>query len=572
MNAMNVDNPEFLHFHSERLREVLGRDWIEEQLSLLNQTAHKHPMFVINGFRNLPEWVDNARKGRLRVDESKLTFAWTAYIISMSIRYSGGDRFAKELREYAQAGRHEQFLDVLFEGETAQFWINSMRAKSVSFGPPSGNPDILVEAAIDGKTFTIPIECKRVSTDSPESTRLDELILDVENELRPTLDKIPLKIIVWFHRPVQPNDAEALAISVRQLIRAHNLTGQENTWVTTADPNGQFQVSISPLGLAASWQWPGPHIADVPAEGRILVHDEGIAGQKVRIRSVIALRSDRVLSRVGNLKRQVSKAITQLRRSVNDSMCGVISIGIRPPRNIADLFESDAIVRKALRDYNADHVAAVFLHWMGSDRNTASERTFDDGTFERTVVHKQTFQHYVIDGPNRQISFAGLDSKPKLFPDIPPAFIRNPQSGMLNPITLDKLNLILDGADVEDRFILDITNGDPANEDISAAVYLGFLPDFWKHQQPFISSIIKVDNRQFRTAFEAEHHLKTLEFVEGKLVSIATTDLRAWIGTKRLLYFIICQPQGFYQELIMPDEMTRLRVQSSRVLDIPEWR
>jgi len=570
MFAINLGSPEFLEFHAERLRDVLGRAWLETQLATIQKGAPDHPLFVVNGFRDLPDWLRSVREGTSPKDAARLIeFSWAAYVVSTASGYPGADRFIKALRVSAHAGCPEQFKDTLFEGETAVFWAQSMGATSVAFGPPAGNPDISVEVRIGGYNITIPVECKRIRSSSPEQDELDAFLPTMEEALRPIIDACPLKVIVWFHRQVQSNDARDIADHVRRLAAAV----KEGRWVTTADPDGGFQVSIAPLGPAADWQWPGPHITDVPVEGRMMARLEIIHGkEKARVKSVISVRSDRVPCRVGNLRRRVESAIDQLRRSVDPTSCGAISIRIRPPRGLGDLFESDLIVRQVLREKGADHVGVVFLHWSEAERVTEWERTFDDGSYEREVKQGLTFQYHAIAGRQSRIDFRTIDSWSERFKHLPDALIRDPVSGELVPIAREEFHRILFGGDLNERQILEVADGRNEEEQGGATIYLRLIPEFWEKPRGLVCSLIRAGSRQFRTVIESDLHLRTIEIVNGEISSVATVDLRAWAGSEELLYYVVWKPRGFYVEIVTHDGQTRLRAASARVIEIPEWR
>lgn len=181
-----------------------------------------------------------------------------------------------------------------------------------------------------------------------------------------------MKVNVWFHRAAKQDDSEAVLALMKEVTESF---AENSGWQTRFTSDEGIQVSVSPLGSGGEYQQPEISVTDIEAVP-ILIPRAEIKhledGMKVRMKSILSVRSDLARNRIGNLRSNVRTAIRQLRLINSGAAPGIIALRIRPPRDLGDLYHTDREIRALLTREAADHVAIVAILWNEGDRHEES--------------------------------------------------------------------------------------------------------------------------------------------------------------------------------------------------------
>lgn len=566
-----IGSPDDFAALADRTRELIGSDLIAQ----LVQSSGSNPPLGVFGtvrcFAKVEEWKEALRAEQPVPDVGILIrFAMLCHVVNRCSVLAGAEHFLRQIRDALASQSFDQFEAALFEGEVAIYWLDQMRATSVEFGPPAGHPDIWATLQLGASAVRIAIECKRLQAVSDEVRRLQGLADDLEGSYKATVESHgPLKCIVWLHQDVSLQDSAPLKRSIAELADRLPVRAEESAWTTSGEPSGSYQVSLARLGRASEFQSPGPVVDDVPAEPVLVVRSQMRRETEIRstsrITSILALRSDRVASRIGNLRENLSRAIDQLSSRLPGEI-GSVAIRIKPPRALGDLWEADSAVRASIVRKNAANVALVILFWDESETSRASLGSSDQAPQNSQVHAAHSLRPHFVSNPGAILRFDAIDSRPSRFPDPIEAFVRDAVSGDVRPISREMLEQISEGADLPQLIAGLASEAEEFPEDRGDATL------YWKFQASLreilcdeILGILRAGRRQFRIFLEHAAHLRVIEIADKQVKAVATVDLRAWLDGDELGLVISWEEKSFKASLWRGDGCTSIAAASSRV-------
>lgn len=575
MNGINLSDPHFFRDLVEGFRTALGTQVVE----IHNRSYQNSPdtgIAVIKHFNRVPEWLNFLQVQTEPPDVGALVdFSYTAYLVREAAALENAGPWLRTLREKVRTGNIEQFLDSIFEAETALYWRDQLRALRVKFGPKRW-PDVWVTLNIGPNEVPVAVECKRIRESVEERLR-SSFAEKLEQKFNHSSEgAVPLKTIVWLHRSTRKGDELAIAGAIRRLAGRITDTTDDLTWYTVSDSDGDYQVSLAPLGPTGEFQEPMLNISDVPPHPVLVSRSElNVVSQEkilVRFTSILSVRSDQARDPVGNLLTHFEKASRQSKRAYEaltpptSGEIGSVAIRLRPPRTQGDLFEAEALIRDALKRPEHDHIALVTLFWDESERQ---ENPLEfDGVPATEKIHARHLKPYFIPNNRSGLNCSQLDSRPQYFPDTPSALVRDPASGSLQPIDAELLVTLASGSDLPPELQEALENVEALNEEHDAVtVYVHLLePLSLGRQEPALVGFFSAGRRSFRTFIDRDFHLVTYEYAAGRPIAAATIDLRAWVGVEELCWSVEWTREHYRVGVSLPDESGRVYARFSDIL------
>lgn len=528
-NEFNYGDPEQFGRVVDALIEIIGPDWLEPRIAALPPLSTGLPQTdgerLLRALSTYPAMVAALKSGQSPADPfAHLFLAMVGLVASQCARAPGGEQFARKLRDLARANQFSGFFDTLFEGEAALYWRDQMRAESIEF-PDTSHPDFWATLRFEQVDPRIANECKRISPGDPKELAREALSARLEKELREVWSTDgALKVVVWLHVPTEEIDENELLGELRRVVAdSHGVPG---AWFTGGEPKGSFQISVALAPKEGEWAEREIRIDDVPAVGPLRMCVEtrylGKAQDPTRLKYVLSVRSDVLPNRIGAFEKNLVKAVGQLTQTTV-AATGAINIRIRPPRALGDLFEADAIVRRVLRDMEADHVALTVLYWNEAERQEEPWQTVDDHT-QREVLARYSLKTHFIAGSARHVDFRAIDSAEGRFPSHDGILMRDPETGSLAPVDKEILTFV-----EQQREEID---------DNAATIYIALNEPFRQGLGRQVVRAVKAGTRVFLPMFDDALHFRVIEFEGWRPVRVATLDMRAWEGECELLFHL----------------------------------
>lgn len=550
MYGVNLSDMAQLAEAVEPLRPLLGTWTAEDKWARLQDVPAGSPLLGIFRYVAALRHLDAGRalEGSSQSEIQNLLAAASAgHVLNAASRMPGFEARYKTLKELAAAGQFERFLDTLFEAESAVHFVEQMGSCAAGF-EAGAHPDLWAWFEQDECATAYPCECKRIEP----IDRVQEQQEALAAALEVAIDEAgvaPSVILVDLHEKAARVDAEELVTVIRHIEPRLDTSG--SSWITASAPDGKFQITMRYLGELAEMKRRPALLPDIKPSGSMRVRTEtifeGSDQDPVAMRSVIRLRSDRLPDRIGAFERNLTKAVEQLRRLASAHSCGFITVRLRPPRGLGDLYEADQIVRRVLAERTAWHVGLVVLLW--NEGEEVREQLHAEAV-HRTAVYR--FQAHYISNPLAPKDFSGLDSYAARFPPIPYPMLRDPGSGELVP--------------------LDITfMGDPSAE-INVPDDEGHASLYFEFRDPYdgtftgpLPSYLRWRGRKIAVAFIDDASIRCFEMVDGHFTHTATIDLRAWISRTRFLLMLEILNEGFLLKMPSPEEQEFIAAKSAKV-------
>ncbi len=527
---------------TNRLAELLGTDWLEqaaalaslEEVSLRCRRSVDGELFV-RAVRAFLLKVAGPQADRDRTDRAlRLRFGSVALVVRALASIAGGDNVLRELRDLVRAWQFERFLDKLFEAEAALYWMNGGSASRICF-PEEAHPDFWSDLAAGPCVFRFPNECKRIEPRDPAGRALDAIAEAVEAHIRAKHGSAsPIKLTLWTHRADSAIAIDRLAAELDELVAQATRNVASSAWRTCSDPSGAYQLSIAlapEFGELVSRRIDLPDIPSVPivrvcAESTYL----GTPLDPVRLKYALSVRSDRLPRRIGAFERNLRKAVEQLRQS-EGGLPGIAHIRLRPPRELGDLYEADAIARRVLQSEAGQHVALVCLYWNESERTEGQQVATDAGPGREVTEYWHLRAHFVA-GRGQPVDFSPIDSAAERFPQADGRFIRDPSSGALTPVPLDFWDLLANPMELEE---LDATL-DAEGRDAATIYFELTSPLDGDLRAPV--RCFRVAEKPFVAMFAGDLTFRVIEFHGDAPRRQATIDLRTWRGETEFIFTI----------------------------------
>jgi len=574
-----LDDPAEFAASARRAREAIGAATIDEAVADRGRGSAGTPPLgtfdVVQAFGRVDVWT-LALERRVPPDDpiGMLRFAMICRIINRCASLQNAEHILLRMRDSLRGGDLDAFEAAFFEMETASYWLDQMGAVEVGFGPPSGHPDVWAAIMVGGGRLRLAIECKRVQPISSYLREFNTEAHTVEVAFDATVATHgPLKCIVWLHCPLEPPNSEHIAACVNGLASQLPADRPADEWITAGDHDGSYQVSVARLGAAAVFSSAGHSISDVPAEPTLFSRAESrrVSSTVVesRVKSLLGLRSDELPDRVGSLRANVSKAINQL-SAHSPAEIGIVSVRIRRPSALGDLWEAERAVRGKLASQETDHVGLVVLFWDESETSLSPETAVDNagGGVERRVAY--SLRPYFVSNPACRLRFGHIDSRSTVFLDPPSAFVRDPVGGDLRPISPQDFDAVETGGDLpSDLAEAAARVGELPQEAGDATIYWRLAGPLGSHLDDVVMGVIRAGARQFRVFLDRTAHVRVIEITARAVRAVATIDVRAWLTQEELGLVLTWHPNGFVASLWFPDEQTRLKARSSEVRPVP---
>src|SRR5258706_1027347 len=376
-SGINVADPNRLAELATDLREILGSEWIRQESAAATgagASTGAPAVDIVGAFERTATWEECLRKGDSLPEDAELLFRFSmvAHVLSRAKTIEGFEAFQEELRSLARARAADRFYDKVFEAEVAIYFSDRMGADWARFGPKSGHPDIWAGFPMLGSQLLLPTECKRINPQATHNRDIDALGGRLETHLRGLVQSYrPMKAILWLHATPSSIPFDDVRDSLSALVERVRQSIDERAWITLSDGAGRFQLSLALLGHAGEFQPPGIEVPDVPAAPALLVRSEirrtSETETEVRITGVLSIRSDIKPPPIGNFRERLNEAIEQI-VLLGSPAPGAVTLRIRPPRDLGDIYEHDRIVRARLGKNGGDRIALVMLFWHVAER------------------------------------------------------------------------------------------------------------------------------------------------------------------------------------------------------------
>ncbi len=530
--GVNMSDPVVFRTVVQHLIATLDESWIKGRLALLDGATvpltRDEGSRLLGALAEYPDMLRALEAGQTPRDPHlQLFLATVAWVVSECSAFPGGDRFTRKLRQLAQAGAWDQFFDTLFEGEAALYWRNEMHATRVEC-PIESHPDFLATVNLAGRDFSIPNECKRIAPVEKRESELEGWAARLDPDLRACVaDHGPIKIVVWLHEETAHISRDEVFGLITDLAVKALEPAAGVRWLTASHPKGLFQVSVANAGDDGELKERPIEIRDIPAVGPLLVRtkrvDRAQPTNPVALIYALSVRSDVVPNRIGALERNLNKAVEQVAVSTTKAP-GSISVRIRPPRALGDLYEADVIVRRVLSSLNATQISLAVLFWNEGEREEEEWQEVA-GQLQRVVTVGYGLIPYFIAHERTPIDFSTIDSKAGRFGSA--AAIRDPETGSMIPVEAQFFEVL-------ER--TPIVAGDPTRKEPGAWMYLELAKPFPEGITRQAIQPIKTEERVFLPIFDDQQHVRFVEFERREPIRVATLDLRAWMGHKEFLF------------------------------------
>jgi hypothetical protein len=517
---------------------LVGEAWIDEvrrlpDLRALGAKAGdcQEGTNFLRALRAHASGADDPQAVQDRADpQLRLNLGCIALLVDQVQAIEGGARIRAQLGDLAVAWQFDRFFDRLFEAEAALHWSRSSGVTRIVF-PVEAHPDFWSDLAVAGRTFPYPHECKRIQSEDPHGRALNTLAESVEHRVRELWSTIgALKLTVWLHVPAEQIRADALLTDLAHLAAQAQADGS-TAWHTRSDANGSYQVSLARAPEWGDFASRTIELPDIPACPVLRVCTEtkyrATALDPVRLKYVVSVRSDVLPRRIGAFERNLTKALRQLPKSAA-GVPGIVNVRLRPPRDLGDLYEADAIVRRVLESDAGHDLALVCLFWNESEREEGPWRATGELP-ERDVTALWHLRVHYVSASRVPIDFSPIDSGANRFPPIDGVLMRDPSSGTLVPVPQDVVALLDDPASIDTLLV-------PASEARQNAATL-----YFKLEQPYckditqVARVFTVADRVFLATFAGDWCFRVIEFANREPVRVATIDLRAWLGQSEFL-------------------------------------
>lgn len=512
MKGLDLSDPDLLRQYVEQVVALIGGERIREQGATASGEGERL-------LRPLLSYLD----GRADV-HSQLFLAMIGYVIAQCEEAEGCSRLFKRLRDLARAGDYGQFFNVVFEGEAAVYWKEQMQAAAISF-PASHHPDFWADCHVTGALLRLANECKRIAPADVRDHEGERLLADLDVEVGQIYQECgALNVIIWLHARVSNLNTAELASLLKKVAQDAAAHSPNGSWHTASDAQGLYQVSVAAVPALGEWAERTIQIEDAPAVGPLLCRVEtrylGKLQDPARLKYVVSVRSDVLPDRIRRFESNLGDAMNQVLKSAYTAP-GVANIRLRPPRDLGDLYEADAIVRRALSDQRAAHVALVVLYWSEAEVNQE----------EGAGIARHSLTTHFIANPSSPVRFDRIDSWNSRFAGRPEILIRDPETGSLTSLDPELLRLM--------------EHQPTANDERAATIYLKLKEPFPRVIQRFVIEPIVADGCAFVATFDDQQHFRVIQFRGRDPVRVATLDLRAWGGEEELLFHLLWKDEAW---------------------------
>ncbi len=492
-----------------------------------------------------PEWLPAGRPTSEIIDV--LALAMAGYVLDEAAKMDGFRALESKLRDLASAGQFNYFLDILFEGETAIYCRDGLGASTVRF-EKGHHPDIWFELPT-APGAPNPCECKRIEPHDHHQREQRALAESVNKQLA-QMSLPRMKVLVHLHRPAESVSSSQLLDLVEGLGR--QATDEPEKWHTASTSDEAAQITVQALAQLGEMECRPVVIDDIASVGELIVRAEtvyeGLAQDPVAMKSLVRVRSDVLPNRIGAFERNLHKAVAQLDLSVAERGFGTVSVRLRPPRGLGDLYEADRIVRRVLDAQQADHVGMVMLLWNEAEDDHAPKA--ENGLRDRTVAYH--LRPHFVTNPRSNVDLSAIDSAAKRFPPTSLPLLRDLETGELVPTDLSGL------ADPAGAVV--VPEGDDA-----VSLYTKLVKPYNGSMRGMFPRYLVRDQRKLVLYFMNDFQFRALEFAGDVLSAQVTVDLRAWIGELELLIWVTWRVEGFSLAIPTPGEAAKIRLSSTPV-------
>lgn len=561
----DLGDPERFEALLAALTAFLGDDWLSAVHEIPDLSAVKEragdSQDGENFLRALRAHTSTAADAQTAQDRSdvqlRLLLGAIAVVVGQVADIEGSARVRRELRDRARAWQFEAFFDKLFECEAALHWSRSSGVSSVAF--PSGpHPDVWTDIAVADRTLRYPHECKRIQPHDPRGQRLDDFADVVEQRIRALWTTMgALKCTVWLHAPADEIEVEAVLADLADLAALARAAATP-VWHTRSDANGTYQLC---LALAPEFNDLEPRpvlLPDIPAHPvlRVVTETEylGSACDPCRLKYVLSVRSDVLPNRIGAFERNLAKALRQIPES-QTGLAGIVNVRLRPPRDLGDLYEADAIARRLLSSREGAHVSLVCLCWNELEREEGPVRV--DGVLPgRDVREMRHLRAHYVAAPRSPVDFSPLDTGAARFPPADGVLMRDPGTGTIAPVPLAVLALL-------DAPVTAEPDLSPTDDALAEAGTLYFeLEAPYRQDLNQIVRVFALRDRVFMAQLAADWTFRVIEFAQKAPARVATVDLRAWLGQTEFIFWLRDVARGWSLKAGHADGVTTVTVKS----------
>lgn len=526
----------------DRLAEVLSSEWLGEVADLaglpeINSRCRgsEDGALFVRGVRAHLLKVAGPQADRDRADHTlRLRFGSVALVADALLNIAGGNRLRDELSDLASAWQFERFFDKVFEAEAGLYWMNGGSASQICF-PGEPHPDFWSDLPAGQRVFRYPNECKRIEPRDPTGRALDATADFIEAHIRANHGSVgAIKLTLWTHHAPSTLDVARLAVEIDNLVTQARGRGVGTPWCTCSEPTGSYQLSVAVAPEFAELASRRIDLPDIPSVPILRVCTEstylGTALDPVRLKYALSVRSDLLPHRIGAFERNLRKAIEQLRHS-DAGVPGIAHIRLRPPRDLGDLYEADAVARRVLQSESGQHVALICLYWNESEREEGREVATDAGLGREVTEYWHLKAHFIA-AHRRPVDFSPIDSAATRFPPADGRFVRDPSSGALTPVPREFWDLLATPMELE---VLDAAL-DAEGRD-AATIYFELTSPLDGDLKVPVRAF-RVGEKPFLAMFGGDWTFRVIEFRGDVPRRQATIDLRAWLGETEFLFTI----------------------------------
>jgi hypothetical protein len=562
-----LSDPDSLQSLARSFKTLLGASRVEHALRAVQRDPFHPPhLDVLRGFALLQEWTAALAESREPPDAAlMLKFGMVAMTVRDVSQYAGAGAWLRELSRHAFHSDPELFYEKLFEGEVAKYWTDRIAGAgpSARFGRPSGHPDLWLTLP-PPRGISFPTECKRIRRRGDKEIRAEVWASELEIAIQTLVGRhFPMKVITWLHEQASAISTSEIVALIDEMASAGSATGK---WTTRVCRQGTFQVSMAPLGRYGEFQPPPLSIVDVPATGILKTRSQlkkTNDGDRVRMKSILSVRSDLARDRIGSVQASVRKATRQLQRADPSALVGIIAIRIRPPQDLGDLLETDQVIRSELVRIRANHVCLVIVCWDESEGDVRDLDSSEQRGVERTI--RYNFRPYFIQNRVSGVSL-GLDSYDGFFGDLESPVVRDPSDGSIKPVDPQTWAVLQGGGDLPEAVVKGQQQLPDLDESKDAAtMFLKFGRSLANLNSDQAVTFLQAGSRHFRCFIDRTHHLRTFEIENASPRRVATIDLRAWADKDELCFSVEWDPSGFRVGIWNPEETQQLWVRACRV-------
>ncbi len=505
-------------------------------------------------------WLDQLEQGKQNAEARRLlAIASVCEVLNTTALLPGGERRIKRLRSLLRSRAFDAFEDLLFESEVALHWLElEGYVRGVEF-PVEHHPDLWMHLLTTSGMHEVPIECKRLNRSTVADMTVGHITSRLHEMLESRLGKdSAFRFIVWLHTTPDAVDLDEIvgvASHLARQIMERELPG--NKWLSDSTREGQAQVSVASLAEYSALEKRQIAVTDmpvgVPALNMIvraeLIHD-GTQNPPIAARIVLAVRSDVLPPLIGALERNLFKAIGQLEKSAKSNP-GIVAIRMPSHRGLGDLYESDQIIRRVLRERDLNHVALVVLYWIAENEMSSPS---EDGSVHRSTVERLLDAHFVSN-PSAVCSWETPDDFQDRFGNIDGTPLRDVESGSLVPFPREYFDAIerTDSLEVPIDFVGLIKLQLELSEPLPPADDLGII------------GIVRVQERALVVALGKDENLWITEIHQQLPTRSAVIDLRAFRGMRQFRFGILLQPDGWAAMIKSADGETKVLASSVRL-------